>query len=177
MKATSRKLGKSVGYSILAVALAAISALMPVTQALAQTETALPQQTASRTPAQNDNDDVNKARVLQLAVGSFIEVKLVDGRKLRGSLGELSDDGFLLRAIVKNRLTKQKVLYVEVRSVKPVNDPGQPGDSLDKNLNRGRLIMGLALGGTALGILIYALAANADRGSSTGSFTPIQPHP
>jgi hypothetical protein len=45
-----------------------------------------------------------------------VEVRFMDGAKLRGWIGEVSDTGFVLSHEVKRQLTKSQVAFNQVRA-------------------------------------------------------------
>jgi hypothetical protein len=103
--------------------------------------------------------DAAKSRVLQIPEGRFVEVELADGGIMRGKLGELREGGFILRTVSHNRLIKRLVRFEEVKSIRPLDNLKTPGQAFDKNLDRAHKIVGLVVGGVAVGLLIAAVAA------------------
>jgi hypothetical protein len=67
---------------------------------------------------QSPESEAAKTRVLQLPTGSFLEVRLIDGQKFRGRLGDLEEDEFMLKTVSRNRLTEQKIAFCELRSIR-----------------------------------------------------------
>jgi hypothetical protein len=60
------------------------------------------------------------AQVAKIAVGSEIEVRLLNKEKLRGRLGEVSDTGFILLIPAGTASTKRNLAFDEVKSVRLV---------------------------------------------------------
>jgi hypothetical protein len=60
-------------------------------------------------------------QVRALDTNSPVEVHFMDGAKLRGWIGEVSDTGFVLSHEVKRQLTKSQVAFNQIRAVKQVH--------------------------------------------------------
>jgi hypothetical protein len=58
----------------------------------------------------------NREQVRALDTNSPVEVRFMDGAKLRGWIGEVSDTGFVLSHEVKRQLTKSQVAFNQVRA-------------------------------------------------------------
>lgn len=102
--------------------------------------------------------DPQKSQVLQIPRGSFVEVRLISGEKLRGRLGDTLDVGFMLRTVSKNRLVDVQVRFEELRSVRPVSNAKTQDQALDKNLRRTRQIMGIVAAGVSVVVVTVAVA-------------------
>lgn len=59
-----------------------------------------------------------KERVLLLAAGSVVEVKLKDKRKLVGRMGAVTDDYFVLQHAKNDKMLEEKLEFGNVRSIK-----------------------------------------------------------
>lgn len=59
-----------------------------------------------------------KERILQIPAQSYVEVRLRDERKLRGQLGEVTDQGFALQIAQADRIQTVKLSFDDVKSVK-----------------------------------------------------------
>jgi len=59
-----------------------------------------------------------KEQVGQIPAGSQVEVRLLNKERLRGRLGEVSDDGFTVQIAQANRIETRKVAFGDVKSVK-----------------------------------------------------------
>jgi hypothetical protein len=68
-------------------------------------------------------------QVRALDANSPVEVRFMDGAKLRGWIGEVSDTGFVLSHEVRRQLTKTQVSFDQVRAVKPVHSV-KPGHTV-----------------------------------------------
>lgn len=61
-----------------------------------------------------------KERLLAVSPGTMIEVRLRNGQKMRGRLGEFSDEGFMLTTIEKQKVVKEKIAFAEMKSFRKV---------------------------------------------------------
>ncbi|HET7842094.1 MAG TPA: hypothetical protein VFM21_10835 [Terriglobia bacterium] len=61
-----------------------------------------------------------KERIIEVPPGTMIEVKLLNKQKIRGRLGELTDEGFSLTTAQGEKITTQKIAFTEVKSFKKV---------------------------------------------------------
>ncbi|MGE5326217.1 MAG: hypothetical protein ACM3NO_04205, partial [Deltaproteobacteria bacterium] len=61
-----------------------------------------------------------KERVLEIPPGTMVEVKLLNKQKIRGRLGEITDEGFNLTTAQGDKIASQKVAFTEVKSIKKV---------------------------------------------------------
>lgn len=59
-------------------------------------------------------------QVRAIDTNSPVEVRFMDGAKLRGWIGEISDTGFVLSHEVRRQSTKSQVAFDQVRAVKQV---------------------------------------------------------
>jgi hypothetical protein len=85
-----------------------------------------------------------KQKISKLGLDSSVIVKLDDGRKLSGRIGEIGEDSFVLRAAVKGDRTARLadrilITYSEVKEVK------YDGPSGGANLGPGLLIAGAVI--------------------------------
>jgi len=102
--------------------------------------------------------DPMKSQVLQIPRGSFVEVRLMSGEKFQGRLGDVRDEGFMLRTVSNNRLVDFQVRFEVLRSVRPVSNPKTRDQAFDKNFRRSRQIMGLVVAGVTVVVVAVALA-------------------
>jgi hypothetical protein len=91
-----------------------------------------------------------EAQIRALGQDSLIEVRKVDGSRLRGWIGAISDSGFELR-LGKSKLETLTLDYAQVRSAKAVKSlkPSHTG----RNILIGA---GIAVAAIGLGIIIAA---------------------
>jgi len=61
-----------------------------------------------------------KERVIQIPTGAQVEVRLLNKERLRGRLGEISDEGFTVQIAQGSRIEIHKVAFSEVKSVKEI---------------------------------------------------------
>lgn len=61
-----------------------------------------------------------KERVLEIPPGTMTEVKLVNKQKIRGRLGEVTDEGFTLTTAQGDKISTQKIAFTDVKSIKKV---------------------------------------------------------
>jgi hypothetical protein len=89
-----------------------------------------------------------KEQVLEIPAGSMIEVRLKVKEKLRGRLGEVSNEAFTVKLAKGNKIEDRKVAFDDVKSIKSVG--GSKG---------GRTALYILAGvGVGLVVLIVVLA-------------------
>ena len=78
------------------------------------------------TPGQGGSDRkaTLKERILEIPPGAMVEVRLLNKQKIRGRLGEITDEGFSLQTAQGNKIETQKLTFSELKSVKKV-EPGK----------------------------------------------------
>lgn len=105
---------------------------------------------AASSPAQAPR--VQKAtvqeQVLEIPAGSLIEVRLKNKEKFRGRLGDISNDGFVVKQARKDKVEDRQITFGEVKSIKMVN----------KGSNAGRAIL-YALAGLGVLFLVIGVVA------------------
>ncbi len=69
---------------------------------------------------QSSNRPSPQDQVRAIDTNSPVEVRFMDGAKLRGRIGEISDTGFVLSHEVRRQLTKSQVAFDKVRAVRQV---------------------------------------------------------
>jgi hypothetical protein len=111
---------------------------------------------ASPTQAESKAKPTFKERILEIPPGSMIEVRLVTKEKVRGRLGEVSNEGFSLQTAKGNNIETRKIAFEDLKSIKKVE-----GKKAAKTA--GYVTLGVLAGlGAVLLIIIIALAARAD---------------
>jgi hypothetical protein len=148
--------GHTLVRRFLVLALVAIVTAQTAITAFAQEE-APPTPPAQQTSAPSDS---RRSMVLQIRRGSFVEVRLMSGEQLRGRLGDILDEGFMIRTVSNNRLTDLQVRFADLSSVAPVSNPQTRGQAFDRNLRRTREIVGIVAIGAAV-TLVAILVARA----------------
>ena len=68
-----------------------------------------------------------KEQLIGMPAGSTVEVKLANKQKLKGRLGQLSDDGFEVQTVKDGKVSVEKVAFSEVKSVKQKGKPMSTG--------------------------------------------------
>jgi len=112
------------------------------------TAASLPEETAKKPTVQE--------RILEIPPGTLIEVRLTDKQRLRGRLGEVTNEGFSLQTAQGNKVETQKIAFTEVKSFKKAE-----GETGGKKFSRG-LVYGLAgIGVLAVILVIWAVAATS----------------
>ena len=96
-----------------------------------------------------------KERILEVPPGTMIEVRLQNKQKIRGRLGELTDEEFSLTTAQGEKIATQKVAFTDLKSFKKLE-----GDTTGKKVGKG-LLYGLAGIGVFMVVLI-AWAASRD---------------
>ena len=74
------------------------------------------------TPFPNESstqgDSTLKRKVLEIPAGSPVEIKLKTKEKMRGRLGDVSDDGFQIKVANGSTIEDRKLTFQQVSSVK-----------------------------------------------------------
>ena len=109
------------------------------------TSASLPQETTKKATVQE--------RIMEIPPGTMIEVRLMDKNKVRGRLGEVTNEGFSLQTAQGSKIETQKIAFTEVKSLKKVE-----GDTTGKKVGKG-LIYGLAAAGILLVVIIIVAIA------------------
>ena len=71
-------------------------------------------------PAQAEAKPTFKERILEIPPGTMIEVRLLSKEKLRGRLGEVSDEGFALQTAKGNKIETRKIAFEDLKSLSKV---------------------------------------------------------
>ena len=140
--------GRSTLHRVLALTLIAGVAGQTAGMALAQDR----QRPDASAQGDDASSDVLKSRVLQLPKGSYVEVRLADGQKIEGRLGDVVEEGFMLQTVSKNKLTDRLVRFEEMQSVTPFGGSLPRAGTVELTLDHGKVILGLAAGGVTLGL-------------------------
>ncbi|MBZ5516553.1 MAG: hypothetical protein LAN62_17230 [Acidobacteriia bacterium] len=61
-----------------------------------------------------------KERIVEVPPGTMIEVRLLNEEKIRGRLGELTDEGFSLTTAQGEKIATQKVAFTDIKSFKRI---------------------------------------------------------
>ena len=57
-------------------------------------------------------------KLIEIRPGSRVNVRLKNKERLRGQLGEVSNEGFLLKCAERNEIKERKIGFDEVKSIK-----------------------------------------------------------
>lgn len=109
-----------------------------------------------RGQTEGDHKPTLKERILEVPPGTMIEVRLLDKQKIRGRLGDLTDEGFNLTTAQGEKIETQKVSFTDMKSFKRVE-----GATTGKALSKG-LLWGLAGIGVLTVILVIWAASGSD---------------
>ena len=93
-------------------------------------------------------------QVVEIPTGKLVEVRLTDKSKIRGRIGKISAEGFLLTAAKGNQVGEQKLAFSDVTSIKAIEKEGSGGMGVQI------LIGALAAAGVLFLIGIIAVAAS-----------------
>lgn len=102
-------------------------------------------------PPQTENAAAQtlKERLLEIPPGTMVEVRLMNRERLRGRLGEISDEGFALQTAKGNKIETRKIAFDELKSIKTLEGKGT-----------GKTAGYIILGGLAgIGVLFLVLLA------------------
>lgn len=77
-------------------------------------------------PSQVGQKPTLQEKLLEIRPGSRVNVRLKNKERLRGQLGEVSNDGFVLKYAQGNEIKERKIGFDEVKSIK-VREGGRAG--------------------------------------------------
>jgi hypothetical protein len=112
--------------------------------------------TAASLPQETTKQPTLQERILEIPPGTMIEVRLVNKQKLRGRLGEVTNEGFSLQIAQGNKIETRKIAFTEVKSFKQAG-----GGATGKGFSRG-VIYGLAAMGALIVILMIWAVSRSD---------------
>ena len=95
-----------------------LSILLVVILCATSTYAAKPPGSSASIPAQVAQKPTLQEQVLEIPPGSLVVVRLKNKEKLRGRLGELSNEGFILKYTKGNEIKERKVSFDELKSIK-----------------------------------------------------------
>lgn len=70
---------------------------------------------------QVDLKDDAKTRVRAIPLGSLVDVRLNNNEKIRGRMGEVPDEGFLIQTVQGGKVETRKIAFTDMKSVKFVH--------------------------------------------------------
>src|SRR5205823_6265959 len=79
----------------------------------------LPNFNAASAASQVDSTAAKK-EALAVPLGSVIEVRLKGNEKIRGRMGEVSEEGFVVQTAQNGKLENQKITFTDLKSIKLV---------------------------------------------------------
>jgi hypothetical protein len=107
--------------------------------------------------AETERKQTLKERILEVPPGTMIEVRLLNKQRIRGRLGELTDEGFSLTTAQGEKITTQKVPFTDLKSFKKVE-----GAKAAKTA--GWIVLGVLAGFAALILILVAVEVKAAGG-------------
>jgi hypothetical protein len=107
--------------------------------------------TAASLPEETTKKATVQERILEVSPGTMIEVRLMNKQRIRGRLGEITNEGFGLQTAQGSKVETQKVAFTNVRSLKQVE--GTTGKKVGKGLIWGLAIVGVI---AVIGIIFVA---------------------
>jgi hypothetical protein len=111
--------------------------------------------TAASLPQETTKKPTVQERILEIPPGTMIEVRLVNKQKLRGRLGEITNEGFSLQTAQGNKIETQKIAFTDVKSFKKAEE------TTGKGISRG-VIYGLAGIGVFMLIMVIWAVSRSD---------------
>lgn len=103
-------------------------------------------------PEETTNKPTLQQRILEVPQGSMVEVRLMNKQKLRGRLGEVTNEGFSLQTAQGNKIETQKIAYADVKSLKQVE--GTTG----KKIGKGVIYALAGIGALMVVMVVWAMA-------------------
>jgi hypothetical protein len=100
-----------------------------------------------------------KEKVLDIPLGTFVEVRTKAKEKIRGRLGEATDDGFGVKVAKVGGPEVRQIAYADARSIK-VAKAVEPSTGVKAASTSGKVLLGvLAAGGAVVLVAMVAVAA------------------
>lgn len=62
-----------------------------------------------------------KQQAILIPQGGTVEMRLFNGKKLRGRLGQVSDQGVALRSVFENRIEERTINFADIKSIRYYN--------------------------------------------------------
>ena len=95
-------------------------------------------------------------QVVEIPTGKLVEVRLADKSKIRGRIGQISADGFLLTAARGNQVGEQKMAFSDVTSIKAI----EKGEGAGKTATYA-LVGAAAAAATVIIVILFLVAASS----------------
>jgi len=103
--------------------------------------------------AQSQSKPTVKERILEVPPGTMIEVRLLDKTKIKGRLGEITDQNFTLQTAQGNKIATQQIAFADLKSFKQVGGKGGHG---------WYILAGVGITVTVIVIAAIVVAASSD---------------
>src|SRR4051812_25081474 len=71
-------------------------------------------------PAPQVDSKAAKTRVLAIPMGSLVEVHLNNNEKIRGRMGQVSDEGFVIQTVQGGKAETRKIAFTDMKSLKTI---------------------------------------------------------
>ena len=108
-------------------------------------------------PAQVAQKLTLQEQLIEIRPGSLVVVRLKNKEKLRGRLGELSNEGFILKYTKSNKIEERKVSFDELKSIKSKRIKSKRGGS-----KVGTAVVYMLAGVGATFLVLIAIFASGD---------------
>ena len=95
-----------------------------------------------------------KQKVVETPVQTMVEVRLRSKEKLRGRLGEVSDEGFALKVAQGNKIEDRQVAFADLKSFKAVEGKGTSKGPW--------IVLGVLAGVGATFLVIFLILAHSE---------------
>ena len=79
------------------------------------------QQSAVVAPTEAARQQRVKEHAVVIPQGATVEVRLLNGKKLRGRLGQVSSDGLAIRSVFENKIEEHIISFTDIKSVRYYN--------------------------------------------------------
>lgn len=106
-------------------------------------------------PAQAESKPTIEERILEIPPGTMIKVRLLTKEKLRGRLGEITDEGFAVQTAKGNKIETRKIAFQNVKSISKV-------EAHKAGKTAGWVVLGVLAGIGAVILILVAVAASGD---------------
>ena len=103
-----------------------------------------------------------KTRVLAIPMGSLVDVHLNHSEKVRGRMGEVSDEGFVVQT-AQGKVETRKIAFTDMNSIKLVGKSHTTRNIL--------IVAGIGVGVVAIVLLVAIRSVHLFRGGVVASVT------
>lgn len=95
-----------------------------------------------------------RGQLVAIPTGSFVQVTILDKKKLRGKLGRVANEAFEIQSVKNGKIETQSVSFGQVKSVKVI-------DTASRRDKAGWIVLGIIAGAAAaLVIVVFAIRAS-----------------